>query len=62
MLVQKCHSQQDFYLSANKIIKNDKESIVLAEGSVEIQYDKVKLKSDTLTFNTKKMSLAWKEI
>ena len=44
MLVQKCYSQQDFYLSANKIIKNDKESIVLAEGSVEIQYDKVKLK------------------
>ena len=25
MLIQGCHSKQDFYLSANKIIKNDKE-------------------------------------
>ena len=54
MLIQSCHSKQDFYLSANKIIKNDKESIILAEGSVEIQYDEIKLRADTITFNTKK--------
>ena len=35
MLIQSCHSKQDFYLSANKIIKNDK-SIIFAEDSVEI--------------------------
>ena len=54
MLIQSCHSKQDFYLSANKIIKNDKENIILAEGSVEIQYDEIKLRADTITFNTKK--------
>ncbi len=54
MLIQSCHSKQDFYLSANKIIKNDKESIIFAEGSVEIQYDEIKLRADTITFNTKK--------
>ena len=43
----------DFYLSA-KNNKNDKDNIILAQDSVEVQYNKVKLSADTLTFNAKK--------
>ena len=54
MLNFTCYAEQDFYLSAKKIIKNDKENIILAQDSVEVQYNKIKLSADTLTFNTKK--------
>ena len=54
MLSFTCYAEQDFYLSAKKIIKNDKDNIILAQDSVEVQYNKIKLSADTLTFNTKK--------
>ena len=49
-----CYAEQDFYLSAKKIIKNDKDNIILAKEAVEVQYNKIKLNADTLIFNTKK--------
>ena len=46
MLSFTCYAEQDFYLSAKKIIKNDKDNIILAQDSVEVQYNKIKLSAD----------------
>ena len=43
------HSQQSFYLLADKIIKNDKEKVIVATGNVEMQSGEIKTSSDTLT-------------
>ena len=57
LLFQHCNAQENFYLSANKIIKNDSENIILAQGSVEIQYNQIKIHSDSLQYNTKKKEI-----
>ncbi|MBF97258.1 MAG: hypothetical protein CMJ13_08555 [Pelagibacterales bacterium] len=49
-----CFAEQEFYLSANKIIKNNKENTVMAQGSVEIQNKQIKIHTDALQYNTKK--------
>ena len=54
LFVQPLYSQQSFYLSADKIIKNDKKKIIFAKGNVEIQSGKIKTKSDLLEFDIKK--------
>ena len=52
--MQPLYSQQSFYLSADKIIKNDKKKIIFAKGNVEIQSGKIKTKSDLLEFDIQK--------
>ena len=37
MFATTAYAQESFYLSADKIIKNDKEKLILAQGNVEIQ-------------------------
>ena len=54
MLATTTYAQESFYLSADKIIKNDKEKLILAQGNVEIQSGKIKTRSDSLQFNTQK--------
>ena len=43
MFATTAYAQQSFYLSADKIIKNDKEKLILAQGNVEIQSGEIKL-------------------
>ena len=54
VFVHPVYSQQSFYLSADKIIKNDKKKLILAQGNVEIQNGKIKTRSDLLKFDTQK--------
>ena len=54
------HSQQSFYLLADKIIKNDKEKVIVATGNVEMQSGEIKTSSDTLQFNTEKNQIILK--
>ena len=54
IFLQPAFAQQSFYLSADKIIKNDKDKLILAQGNVEIQSGKIKTQSDTLKFDTEK--------
>ena len=54
LFIQPLYSQQSFYLSAEKIIKNDKKKIIFAKGNVEIQSGKIKTKSDLLEFDIQK--------
>ena len=54
------HSQQSFYLLADKIIKNDKKKVIVATGNVEMQSGKIKTSSDTLQFNTEKNQIILK--
>ena len=53
IFVQPAFSEETFYLSADKIIKNDKSNTILAKGNVEIHSGKIKTRSDLLEFNTK---------
>ena len=41
-------------MSADKIIKNDKKKLILAQGDVQIQSGKIKTRSDLLKFDTQK--------
>ena len=54
LFIQPLYAQQSFYLSADKIIKNDKKKIIFAKGNVEIQSGKIKTKSDLLEFDIQK--------
>ena len=48
------NAQESFYLLADKIIKNDKEKLILAQGNVEIQNGRIKTRSDSLQFDTQR--------
>ena len=48
------NAQESFYLLADKIIKNDKEKLILAHGNVEIQNGRIKTRSDSLQFDTQR--------
>ena len=55
--MQSSYAQQSFYLSADKIIKNDKDKSILAQGNVEIQSGNIKTQSDRLKFDIEKNKL-----
>lgn len=52
-------NSNDFFLSANQVLKDDKNQIIKASGSVQIQKGKVKIISDTLIYkiNIKEIKL-----
>ncbi len=54
MFATTAYAQESFYLSADKIIKNDKEKLILAQGNVEIQSGEIKTRSDSLQFDTQR--------
>ena len=47
-----CYAE-DFFLSAQQVFKDNKNEVIKANGSVEIQKGKIRIKSDNLIYNTK---------
>ena len=60
IFIRTAYAQESFYLSADKIIKNDKEKLILAQGNVEMQSGRIKTRSDSLQFNTQKNQITLK--
>ena len=54
LIINFCIAEQNFYLSADKIIKDDNKNLITAEGGVEVQKDKVKVNADSLQYDSKK--------
>ncbi len=54
------YAQQDFYLSAKKVIKNDKDNIILAQEDVEISHNQIKINADSLKYDLRKEELLLK--
>ena len=54
LVINFCIAEQNFYLSADKIIKDDNKNLITAEGGVEVQKDKVKVNADSLQYDSKK--------